>query len=317
MTAPLGVGCRAATPSAGVVLLVGEPKLRQEIAALQADKAALTDTVAGLHATVAELQKLVSTLEKNISVLYDTAKLEIQRKDSRINELRAQIDNGVKSTSAAAWGSNGRGARPTPGPRGAVVVDVGTASTAAGTVGIVTGSVVASAASGGIVTNKWSDGRLGGSSGSSGGVDGRGPGGGGGGSNQGGDAGNRQDHQRRGESDFRASKPNPTTRSHDGERSSRRSRSRSRSRSSSRSRSTSGRRPPVPGLQHGFGIGHSKGNDGRRSDDHDREHRSSSSVDRRDHIGHRNDRSSESGDRSRRRDFPLGRRDSSSGRPTR
>lgn len=41
---------------------------------------------------IAELQQDKGTLTQNISVLYNTAKLEIQRKDEEIKELRNEIN---------------------------------------------------------------------------------------------------------------------------------------------------------------------------------------------------------------------------------
>lgn len=60
-----------------------------------------------------ELQTLKTTLINNISSLFNTAKLEIQRKDDEIKELRRKI-----ATSGGTVGGRNGGGRSRPSDRG-------------------------------------------------------------------------------------------------------------------------------------------------------------------------------------------------------
>ena len=72
---------------------VGEAKLRKEVSKLQGENKKLSAEASKLSETVEGLKKTVSTLESNISQLYDTAKLEISRKDRRVADLQKQIED--------------------------------------------------------------------------------------------------------------------------------------------------------------------------------------------------------------------------------
>lgn len=72
---------------------VGEAKLRKEVSQLQEEKKKLSAEARKLSETVEGLKKTVGILELNISQLYDTAKLEISRKDRRVADLQKQVED--------------------------------------------------------------------------------------------------------------------------------------------------------------------------------------------------------------------------------
>ena len=62
------------------------------VQALESENAGLKDKVASLQKQVQGLLSTTATLERNISCLFDTAKLEIRRKDKLVTSLRAQVE---------------------------------------------------------------------------------------------------------------------------------------------------------------------------------------------------------------------------------
>lgn len=90
---------------ATTLLKLKTSKLQSELAASEENVKVLQEEVARLRAVCEELREKNGNLEYNISSLFNTAKLEIERKDKEIKRLRSETQHSGHGGSQRGQGS--------------------------------------------------------------------------------------------------------------------------------------------------------------------------------------------------------------------